>query len=156
MGFICVGPGLNEFFFEIFIDRLVRSRRSGNGQDPILRASLPFIDIRATHIGEGVGNFLPWIDHDRVRSIHELVEAEFVKEVISFLLVSVEDWGFFPLEWFFIYSNWVRILRGLWWRSWRWCQGRRSSKRFLQGFRVRRCHSESTLCWEGPRKLATY
>jgi hypothetical protein len=121
IGFVCVGPRLDKIFFEIFIDCFVWSRRGGNGQDPVLRASFPFIDIRATHIGEGVGNFLPRIHHDQVCSVHELIEAKFMKEAISFLSVSFEDGGFFPLEWFFVPSNRVRILWELWWKSWQWC-----------------------------------
>ena len=125
MGLIRVGPGLDEFFFEIFIDRLVRSGRSGNGQNPILRTLFPFVNIRATHIGEGVGDFLPWIHHDWVHSVHELIKSEFVKESISVSSVSVEDRRFFSLEWFVVYSNWIRILwelrgRSRWWRRRRW------------------------------------
>ena len=49
-----------------------------------------------------MGNFLPWIHHDRMCSVHELVEAEFVEEMISFLSISVKDRGFFSLEGFFV------------------------------------------------------
>ena len=45
-----------------------------------------------------MGDLLPRIRHDRVRGVHELVEAEFVKEMIGLLSVSVKDKGFFPLE----------------------------------------------------------
>ena len=103
-----------------------------------------------------MGDFLPWIYHDRVRSVHELIETKFVKEVISLLSVSFEDGGFFPLEWFFAYSNRVWILRESRWKSWWWRWRRWSSERFLQEFRVWRCRSELTLCWKGPCKFATY
>ena len=102
MEFVCVGPRLDEFFFKIVIDCPVWSRRGGNGQDPVLRTLFPFVDVRATHVGEGVGDFLPWIHHDWVHSVHELIKVEFVKEMIGFLSVPVEDGGFFPLEGFFV------------------------------------------------------
>ena len=98
IGFVRISPGLDKFFLEVLIDRFVWSRRSRNGQDPVLRASFPFIDVWATHIGEGVGDLLPWIYHDQVRGVHELIEAEFVKETISLLSVSIKDKGFFPLK----------------------------------------------------------
>ena len=113
IGFIHIDPRLNKFFLKVLIDRFVRSRRSRDGQNPILRTSFPFIDVQATHISEGVGNFLPRVHHDQVRGVHELVEVEFVKEKIGLLLVSVEDKGFFPLEWLFVPSDWVWVLRGL-------------------------------------------
>ena len=103
-----------------------------------------------------MGDFLPWIHHDRMHSVHELIETKFMKEMISLLSVSFEDGGFFPLEWFFVYSNWVRVLRESWWGSWRWCWRRWSSEPFLRGFRVQRCRSEPTLCREGPCEFVTY
>ena len=78
-----------------------------------------------------MGDFLPWIHHDRVRVICELIEMKFVKEMVGFLSVSFKDGGFSPLERFFVCSNRVRILRKLRWRSWRWCRGRWSSEQFL-------------------------
>ena len=98
VGFVRIGPRLDKFFLKIFIDHFVWSGRSRNGQDPVLHASFPFVDIWATHIGEGVGDLLPRIYHDWVCGIHELIEVEFVKETISLLLVPIEDRGFFPLE----------------------------------------------------------
>ena len=98
MGFVHIGPGLDKFFLEVFIDHFVRSGRSGNGQDPVLHASFPFIGVRATHIGEGVSDLLPRVHHNWVHGVYEQVKAEFVKEMISLLSVSVKDVGFFPLE----------------------------------------------------------
>ena len=98
IGFVRIGPGLDKFFLKVFIDRFVWSGRSRNGQDPVLRASFPFVDVQATHIDEGVGDLLPRIRHDWVCGVHELIEAEFVKETIGLLSVSVKDKGFFPLE----------------------------------------------------------
>jgi hypothetical protein len=155
VGFICVRPRLNKFFFEVFIDRFVQSRRGRNGQDPVLCTSLPLIDIWATHIGEGVGDFLPWIHHDRVCSVHKLIESKFVEKMIGLLSISFEDGGFFPLERSFIYSNLVQVLWELWWGSRWWCWRRRSSEGLLRGFRIRGCRSESILCRKGPRKCAT-
>ena len=121
MGFICVSPRFDKFFLKVFIDRFVWSRGSGNGQDPVLRASFPFVDVWAIHIGEGMGDFPPWVCHDQVRSIYELVKAKFVEETISLLSISVENEGFSPLEWFVILSDWDWVLWELWWRSRWWC-----------------------------------
>jgi hypothetical protein len=109
--FICVGPRLDEFLFEVFVDRSVRSRRSRDGQNPVLCTPFPFIDVWAAHVREGVGNFLPWIHHYWVRSVYELIEAKFVEEVIGCLSVSFEDWRFFPLEGFIILSDRVWLLQ---------------------------------------------
>ena len=111
VGFICVSPRLDEFLFEIVVNGSIRSGRSGNGQYPVLRASFPFVDVRATHISEGVGDFLPWIDHDGMRGVYELIEVQLVKEVISCSSVSFKDWGFFSLEEFVISSDRVWLLR---------------------------------------------
>ena len=102
IGFVCVGPRLNEFFLKIFIDCSVWSRRSRNGQDPILCASFPFIDVRAMHISEGMGDFLPRIDHNWVCGVHELIKAELVKKVVGLSSVPFEDGGFVSLEWFVV------------------------------------------------------
>jgi hypothetical protein len=101
---------LDEFFFKIVVDRFVWSGRSGNGQNPVLHASFPFVDVWAIHIGEGVCDFLPWVHHDRMRGIHELVKTKFVEEMVGLLSVSVEDRGFFSLEGFFVSLDWVRWL----------------------------------------------
>ena len=110
IGFVCVSPRLDEFLFKIVVDRSVWSRRGGNGQDPVLRASFPFIDVWAAHISEGMGDFLPWIHHDWVCSVHELIKAEFVKKMVGLLSVSFEYRGFFPLEWSVISLDRVRLL----------------------------------------------
>ena len=117
IGFIDISSRLDEFFLKVFIDRFVWSRRNGNGQDPVLRALFPFVDVWAIYIGEGMGYFLPWIHHNWVRRVHELIEVQFLKEMISLLSVSFKDGGFSPLEWFFVYSDWIRISWELWWRS---------------------------------------
>ena len=75
VGFICIDPRLEEFFFKVFIDPFVWSGRSGNGQDPILCASFPFVDTWSIHISEGMGKFLPRVRHDRMCGIYKLVEA---------------------------------------------------------------------------------
>ena len=129
MRFICVDPRLDEVFLEVFVDRFIWSRRGGNGQDPVLRTSFPFIDVWAAYMGEGMGDLLPWIHHDQVCGVYELVKTEFVKEVIGLLSVSVEDGGFFPLEWFFIYSDGIWALqesrgRSRWWRQRGWTSER--------------------------------
>ena len=111
MGLVCVSPGLNELFFEIVVNGSIWSGRSGNGQYPVLRTSFPFINVRATHISEGVGDLLPWIDHDWVRGVYELIEAKFVEEVIGCLSVSFEDRRCFSLEGLVISSDWVWLLR---------------------------------------------
>ena len=98
IGFVCIGPRLDEFFFKVVVDCSVWSRRGGNGQDPVLHTSLPFVDVRAIHISEGMGDFLPWIRHDWVRSVHKLIESKFVEELIGVLSVSVKDGGFFSLK----------------------------------------------------------
>ena len=54
------------------------------------------------HIGEGVGDLLPRVRHDRVCGIHKLVEMKFVKKVVGLLSVSVENEGLFSLEGFFV------------------------------------------------------
>ena len=110
VGLVCISPGLNELFLEVFVDRFVWSRRSGNGQNPVLHASFPFADIWAIHIGEGMGDLLPRVHHDRMCGVHELVKAKLVKETIGFLSVSIEDKGFFPLKWFSILSHWIWVL----------------------------------------------
>jgi hypothetical protein len=56
-----------------------------------------------------------------MRSVHELIKAKLVEKVVGLLSVSVEDRGFFPLEWFFVYSCQIWVLRELWWWSWWWC-----------------------------------
>jgi hypothetical protein len=53
--------------------------------------------------------------------VHELVEMQFVEEVVCLLSVSIEDGRFLSLEWFFIYSNRIRVPWELWWRSRWWC-----------------------------------
>ena len=103
-----------------------------------------------------MGDFLPRIHHDRMRSVHELIETKFVKKMVSLLSVSLKDGGFLSLEWSFVRSYRSRVLWKLWWGSWRWCWRRRSSKRFLRRFWVRRCRSKLTLCRERPREFATY
>ena len=45
-----------------------------------------------------MGDFLPWVGHDRVRGIYELVKTEFVQELVGSMSVSVKNKGFFPLE----------------------------------------------------------
>ena len=45
-----------------------------------------------------MGDLLPRVHHDRVRSIHELVEMQFVEEAVGLLSISVKDEGFFSLE----------------------------------------------------------
>ena len=49
-----------------------------------------------------MGDLLPWIRHNRVQGIHELVESQFMEKAIGLLSISVEDGGLFPLEEFFI------------------------------------------------------
>ena len=61
-----------------------------------------------------MGDFLPWIRHYRVCGIHELVETQFVEELVGFLSVSIEDKRFFSLERFVISLDRVRIRRELW------------------------------------------
>ena len=98
---------------------------------PVLCASLPFVNIRATHIGEGMGDFLPRVRHDRMCGIHELVKTKFVEEMVGFLSVPVKNRRFLSLEWFSIYSSRIQVSWKLWWRS-RWrCWRRRSSERLL-------------------------
>jgi hypothetical protein len=109
--FVCVGPRLDKFFLEIFVDSSVWSGRSRDGQNPVLCTSLPFVDVRAIHISERVGDFLPWVHHYWVCSVYELIESEFVEKMIGFLSVSVEDRGFFPLEWFVVSLDWIWLLR---------------------------------------------
>ena len=120
IGFVCVGPRLDKLFLKVFIDRFFWSGRSGNGQNPVLCTSFPFVDVWAIHIGEGVGGLLPWIHHDRVCGVHELVKTKFVKELVGLMSISVEDKGFFPLEWFFVSSSHAWVLWEPWWRSWWW------------------------------------
>ena len=120
IGFIYVGPGLDKFFLKVFIDHFVWSRRSGNGQNPVLRASFPFVDVWAVHVCQGMSDLLPWVRHDRVCGVYELVKAEFVEEMVGLLSVSVEDKGFLSLERFFVSSNHVWVLWELRWRSWWW------------------------------------
>ena len=50
-----------------------------------------------------MGDFLPWVCHNQVCDIHELVKAKFVEKMISLSSVSVEDEGFFPLEGLFVF-----------------------------------------------------
>ena len=102
IGFVCVGPGLDEFFFKVVVNCFIQSGRSGNGQDPVLCTLFPFVEVQAAYVGEGVGDFLPWVHHDRVRGIHKLVETEFVKKAVGLLSVSVENRGFFSLEGFLV------------------------------------------------------
>ena len=59
-----------------------------------------------------MGNFLPWVHHDRVCGIHKLVKAEFMEKFIGLLLVSIEDRGFLSLEGLFIPSNRIQVLWG--------------------------------------------
>ena len=113
------------------MDHFVWSRRSGNGQDPVLHTSFPFVGAQAIYVGEGMGYLLPWVYHNWVWGIHELVKVKFVEEMIGLLSVSIKDGGFFPLEWFFILSDQVWVLRESWWRSQRWCWRRWSSEQFL-------------------------
>ena len=108
IGLICVCPGLDEFFFEIVVDCSIWSGRSRNGQDPVFRASFPFVNVWATHISEGVGDFLPWIDYHWVRGVHELIKGKLVKEVVGRLSISFEGRRFFPLERFVVSLNQVR------------------------------------------------
>jgi hypothetical protein len=56
-----------------------------------------------------------------VCGIYELIKAEFVEEMVGLLSVSIEDGGFFPLEWFFVSPNHVWVLWELQQRSWWWC-----------------------------------
>ena len=88
--------------FKVVVNCSIWSGRSGNGQNPVLRTSFPFVDVRAVHISEGVGDLLPRIHHNWVRSIYELIESKFVEEMIGVLSVSIENRGFFSLEWFII------------------------------------------------------
>ena len=53
MGFVHVGPRFNELLFKILVDHSVQSGRCRNGQNPVLCALFPLIDIRAIYIGEG-------------------------------------------------------------------------------------------------------
>ena len=46
-----------------------------------------------------------------MRSIYELIKAEFVKKVVGLLSVPFEDRGFFPLEWFVISLDRIRLLQ---------------------------------------------
>jgi hypothetical protein len=45
-----------------------------------------------------------WVNHDRVRHIHELIESEFMNEGISFQLVPFKEEGFLSLKGFVIES----------------------------------------------------
>ena len=63
---------------------------------------LPLVDVRAIHIGESVGDFLPRVRHDRVHGVHELIETEFMKKVVGLLSVSVKDERLFSLEGFVV------------------------------------------------------
>ena len=56
-----------------------------------------------------MGDFLARIGHDGVRGVHELVEAEFVKEFVGLFSVSVKDGWFLSLEEFFISLDRVRL-----------------------------------------------
>jgi hypothetical protein len=49
-------------------------------------------------------NFALWVNHNGVHQIHELIELEFMNEYVGFLLVSIEEEGFPPLERFIIES----------------------------------------------------
>ena len=90
-----------------------------------------------------------------MHGIYELVKAKFVKEMVGLLSVSIEDRGFFPLEWFVIPPNQIWVLRALRRRPWRRCWRRWFSERFLRGFWVRCCRSELVSCWKGPRESVT-
>ena len=156
IGLIRVGPRLGKFFFKVFVNHFVWGRRSGNGQNPILHTSFPFVDVWAIHIGKGMGDLLPWVHHDQVCGIHKLVKAEFMEKSIGLLLISIEDGGFFSLEGFFIPSNRVQVLWEPWQRFQRWCQRGQSSIWFLVLFWVWCSHSELVSCQKGPCKLATH
>ena len=80
--------------FHSLVSCLIHSTNTSNKVGALAYAVL----IAACHL-------LPWVCHDWVNGVHELVEAKFVEEVVSLLSVSVEDGGFLPLEWFFVYSN---------------------------------------------------
>ena len=60
-----------------------------------------------------MSDFLPRVRHDWVRGIYELIETQFVEEMVGFLSVSVEDEGFFSLEGFIISLDRVWIRREL-------------------------------------------
>ena len=61
-----------------------------------------------------MGDFLPWVCHYRVRGIHELVETQFVEELIGLLSVSIKDERFFSLERFVISLDRVWVRRESW------------------------------------------
>ena len=73
VGFIGVSPGLNEFFLEVIIDGVGWSGRCGNGHNPVLHTSLPFIDVGSGQIDEDVRNFAPGILHNGVEVVYELI-----------------------------------------------------------------------------------
>ena len=140
--FFCIAPQLSEFFFKVFIDHFVCSRRSRNEQNPVLCTLFPLINFRSIHVGEGVGDLLPWVCHDGVHGIHKLIKSKFMKEPVGLLSVSVEDGGFFSLKGFFIPSSQVC---GIWeprQRSRRWYWRRRSPNQCLNLLRNQCCCSE--------------
>ena len=49
-----------------------------------------------------MSNLLPWVLHDQVHGVHELIETEFMEESVGLLSVSVKDRGFLSLEGFLL------------------------------------------------------
>ena len=95
---VCIVPVLNEVLLELFPHIYVGRGRYRSSHNPIFHASFPLGDFGSLDEGEGVCDFAVGIGHNVGVGIEELIEFEFVHELVGSCSVAREDGGFFTLQ----------------------------------------------------------
>ena len=92
---IGVVPVLDEILFELIPHIYVRGGRYWSSHNPIFYTAFPLSNGGPLYKGEGMCNFSVGVGHNWGVRIEELVEFEFVHELVGFCSVAREDGGFF-------------------------------------------------------------
>ena len=111
VGFVRIGPRLDEGKFEVVVNSHVRIGGRRVGQDPDLCVSFPLVDFGTFHVGQSVRDLLSSVCHNWVCGVDKLIQAEFVEKFIGLSSVSVKDGRFFSLEGVFISQDRIWLWR---------------------------------------------
>ena len=119
-GCFIVGVGvvliLDEVLFKLVPDIYVGGCRYWPPHNLIFYAPFPFGDRSSLYEGEGVRNLSIGVRHDRGVRIKELIEFEFVHELVSSCSISGKDSGLFSFQ--LSVSMWSGSRLGCGWLGW--------------------------------------
>ena len=95
---IGVVPILDKVLFELLPDIDVRWSWDRSSHDPVFCAAFPFRDGGSLYERERVCDLSIRVGHDWCGGVEELVELEFVHELVHLRSITGENGGFFPFQ----------------------------------------------------------